>query len=759
MGRKKGSAAEGPEAGKKIEVFQDNQAKLLGFYKQCAANPALMMDNGFLRVVSEASTLSGGEQRMVQEQDGESLLVPLTLTNSQRFLNQSIERYRVKGQRFNAIIGKDRRRRSTTFFLIYLYVSAITSGYQNNILVAQNEKMAQKLFKSVRIAHDNNIFSVNVFRRTNQVDMYGFDGQVGETLIKESYVSSIPCSLKSLDGVRGDFITKILKTECPSYEPDNAHQLFNESASPTIARGPNALNVEESTFFGRNNYFAEQFERDWKAQGCCNWNEPGYKAGAASKEAIFFPFYTNEMNRMPFNEGLDPADLIADFDDEEKIIYDLCLKFYFQRLAENGSPVDKAHARARHISAETLLFRRCYLKNEYMKFVIPGNPFEALPNKDSFYRQYPINPFQAMDASGEGLAFGQKLVKWISSTANEKEPVFVGDIDNRDGLGYVLTPNPSGCLRIWKWPHTCKGIVDLCIDPHVGSRDVRRGEEFSDKTWCSSWEWNTGEQVLEWWSHDSGDAQHSRIWAITKLIASLQKPASGEVYKGAIAERRFPYVAQENLPQPLIMRYLLEEKDYPYDKLYREDVLGGDKKDRVRRGDILGWTPQGRKVGAVMHAITYTRNGMKELNDVHLDDEEVLRKRFVRSRGLADQIGWFVETKSGGDSVAKYHAERKGRGGERSCDDAVTTLYISCYIQEKMIQEYGGRLLMVDNDPEEPEVIRVEKKLIQSINEAMMADVDSINKGTWGRETSAPVQIIGSSRIWKNRKDMRGRII
>lgn len=720
-----------PSAPKPAPAFSVPLDKKVAAFKAGTADPAWWMDTGVLHVVSDAGVGEDGRSKRNDDESG-SMLMPFYPTDSQQFLLDSIARTRAAGIPFRAIIGKDRRRRVTTLFALYFYVASVTRSDQNNIMAAHLKETAEILFNMVKVAHENNVF----FRDDIALPMdrtmgMGFDGEVGPCIVKNSFFRAITSGLRSLAAARGTYITKILKTECPEFDDLNA---FNEAALAALVRGKNAMDVEESTFMGYDNPFAQTFVDNWKAQGCKNWNEDGYIAGKSSTEAIFFPFYTNEQNVHPFQGDLTVGDLMGQLDDEEKAIDSLARPFFLKLFAKKGLKGD-ARAYARLRSAETLLFRRSRLKAVFYKdFDIPFNLYKSYSSKEEFWRQYPTDPFQAIESTGKRPFYGPTLIEFASQTAiAPSEAVFCGFIHNDSGRGFRLQPDPAGNFIVYKWPDECEGTVDLCIDPHMGLNNTRLSADDCDMTWMSSWEWRTGEQVCELFTFEDPDLRNETVWAVCKFLSS-KKDVSG---KRCAYSARMPYVVEENGSGCAATRYLQRNCNYPYGKIYRE--VTQEKGQYVRRGDVVGWTAAGRKALAVNWSKGFMMNSWCEMNGQQVGEESVIRRRIVRSKRLAEQLSWFIE------DGKEYSAEQKGKGGPRSLDDAVTTLYISAYAQEKMIQERGGKFITLETDGEGT----VDEKILDGAVLSMEQSVEHTRRMLFASEKkSMPCDGCGEERVF-----------
>lgn len=662
-------------------------------------DPGTWLDSGMLHIVVDKKD---------DEDDGtgeSGRLEPMKLTRSQRFLWDTIKMKKAQGLPSRLIIGKDRRRKVTTFFALWNYVACVTRAQERAVMIAHLDRTVEEIFKMGKIAHENNVFFKDIVKlAVNRKDTMGFVGNVGPYYVRDSTFWSTNASPKTASELRGLMVTMMHKTECPNFYDLEA---INTASSATKSLSKHAVDVEESTFEGADNYFAESFLKNWEAQGSRNWDEPGYKAGKSAREAIFFPWHTNEVNRLSFMGGLEPGDLIGDFNDEEKELYRTALAYWTRIFIEERVQGDPSEM-ARRVAAECLLFRRAKLKPLFKDFVIPGNTLDSYGRIDKFYQEYPMSPEQAISASGKRPFFGPTLIEYARDTS-QKEPVFRGFIHPEEGTNFRLESNPAGDFTVWKWPHECKGPVDLCMDPHIGRENTRLSEEDCDMFWASSFEWSTGEQVCEYFTFDGADQRNPRIWAICKFLGS-RRDVGGNWH---MSEGRLPLVAEESVGGCVTMRFLQRACNYPPDKLFRD--VTNISKEYTKRLEVLGWSPMHRKKFAVSKAFDYMLNSYMVASGNETSDDAAMRRRTVRSKRIADQMSYFVSTND-----KEFAAERKGLGGDKSRDDGVTTLYISAYIQETWILERGRHFLEVPVDTEG----EVEYKIING-DALSLADVEA----------------------------------
>jgi len=219
-----------------------SQKELEQFYLQTRNDPAFWMDSGAFFITSDTSGLDGGR------------VVPMFPTRSQKFLRQTMNRFRAMGVPARLRIGKDRRRMVTTFFQMYAYGSCLSLSDESCAFLAHNKDTTENLFTVVRQAHNMNPYFKDAIKLgVSRVNEVKFEGSVGPHILRNSWFRAYTTGGTAKTKLLGQFLTKVHKTECPEIEDLNA---LNGAIGPALAKSSRAFDVEEATFKGSDNHFA-----------------------------------------------------------------------------------------------------------------------------------------------------------------------------------------------------------------------------------------------------------------------------------------------------------------------------------------------------------------------------------------------------------------------------------------------------------------------------------------------------------------------
>lgn len=674
----------------------DNRTRLAEFFQRAKGDPDIWLGSAFLKLASEyvVDKETGLERKLLPGEPRNAS--PFRMTHSQQRLKQTADRYIKRGQTVNVIALKDRRRKVTTFVAARFFARCVSISGHNAICVCQRDETAKELQGTIRTFYEELGFYKSVIRDvTNSTMCLEFEGSQGFE-VKGSKISCVTSSVDAIKGQRGKGFSLTLLTEAPFY--DNMEAVV-EAIGASVYRGPEAENWTESTGQGMGNMFAEDFLHNWYAQNECNWWEKGYPEKPKHyAEAIFFPFFTNPANMVPLAEDVTAHMLIGDFDDEEKHLYKSVL-----RAQEVEVPVlypnlsrHEFEPMVKRLAIEYMAFRRARLARFY-KNILLVTPFRPYASKAVFRREYPATVREGFSGGESTAAIPADVIQFHKEYANSKEPVWQGFIvDSANNNGFQMIHDPgAGNVRVWKWPSDAK-FASFSIDPNEGNDAFVEdgGTKMQDRTWAVSFDWATGEQILEYVSANPSAITRHEMWAICKFLASNTSSQNQKNVFWNMA--RLPYVSEET-PQgaATFMQFLLAEKWYDIEKMYREM---DDREQQIqRRTKRLGWDPRGgRKPLAVMSMKDYLTAGMMVFQGRNFSDEEaepidLTRLRLVASKMLTEQFSWFIK-KPGRNGAVEYAAEDKGGKSPRRYDDGISALYIDVAAEEKYRIEMAGDL-------------------------------------------------------------------
>lgn len=656
------------------------------FYSQTRDEPARWLTSGLFKINSEWVADKDGHQR--PRRDDEEALVPFRPTKDQVLLLQTLNRNR------KVIIVKDRRRKVTSAFMMLFLAHLLSRSGDIMVFLAHKEETQREIFDQMVLSAYNNLvpFRKLIVPNTDRLHELELEGKIKGFEKGPSKLLCFLATLASAKQLRGLASTKVLATEVPYYE--NMKELV-KAASAAIHR--NAIYVEEGTANGYDEYFAPKFMENYRRQGAKNWWLPGYNLRANNyAEAIFFPWITNDVNRLVMHHEASAQMLLEDLDDEEREIWEEHLLPTHRAemlISEEWKtiPTNERELGLRRMCLEYLCFRRAKLAKFY-----PNVPINFLPapfeDKEDFDSEYPLTPEKAFSGSGQRLAFPVECVQFADRMAACRKPVFQGTIHDRGGELFELEKSDEGYanLWLWKWPWDCKGTISFMYDPNQGDQSVAADGTESlerDYAWGSGFDWLTGEQVFEFASQDLDLRVEEKLWALHKFLSSMMVGTKME-----FREKRFPFTCQENINGAQYMQKIVRHYNAPHHQMF-QDL--SDSAVRQQQAGRYGFDPKGgRKKRAVSLAIQYLRAGKKAV-DTGIVCE---RQRIIYSPRMAKQLSWFIRaTTPSGNEV--FQAMKKNVANkEERYDDAVTTLLMDCYVHDKILHRQG--LTGLGDEPE-----------------------------------------------------------
>lgn len=649
-------------------------------WRKVKADPDFLITSGELKVVTPMYVDDKGELHKKTGIGG--LISPLRLTWPQRKLHMFPQWCNERGLPVSSIVLKGRRVGLSSYVQARLFSSAISSSGVKNAVVANVEDSAKNLLRMSRTYYAQ-LTGVNrlIMSMPNNESQLGFASQDKDFEVSDS---SILCSTASPEGLErflGSGTLRVHLSEAAFYDdPEKVEQVL----SATIMRIPGAEVWRESASNGENNHFGVEFLTQWRRQNNSNFWDPTFNLNENSSNiAIFFSFFSDPQNRVPLRAGKSQADFIENFDEYEKDLF-------FNIVVPYQMSIYPDRHVAYEIAIQNMCFRRSVLPRHYEGgFAAMNHPF-PLTEKSRFKAEYPATPEEAFEGSGLRTVLPPDVLLWTRESC--LPPVFEGYLSEGGVKGFTLTESVGGDVQLWKMPWETSGNLSLSLDPNDGIEGQGAGDnQRRDYSAATIWDNETGEQVAEFRSQDTDTDVARKIYALLTFMATVK--TDGGVY--SVSERRLPFFTQE-CAGPRIVNYCVRDRGYPLERVYIDTSM---RSTDIRPQKRLGWTStSASKPEAVKAFKEYMLNGYETRAE---RGARGIKRRIIRSRRLADELGWFVVKPAASGGHSKYEALDKGNWTPTSKDDLVMSLVIDCWAQEHRLAV--GDLLMQSSFDEEEE--------------------------------------------------------
>ena len=652
-------------------------------------HPELLLDSELIRLKSDTKVNADGEE--IRAEDG--FLVPMQRTIFQKRLHATKLYCRELGMATLADICKSRRVRATTGILSGFLSEGLTKDGIGGAVFGLTDDSAENLFKLILDMWDNMLLVKQFITTKHRAkDMLEFYSDVSPFNVRGSQFLSYTANESAVNKARGLGLVKILFSEAAYYP---ALGKLSAPVNAALFRSKYAEFWRETTPNGLDNEYAADFLDNWQKGGACNWWEPGFKhigeGGSWSRISIFFPAFADPSNQQPlFNHKgvkVTPDDLIHDLDDYESWLFSHAIEYWMNELRNfipSGMKMTENQRRdvAKRHAVLHLNFRRSKLRSLYPN--VPVLPSAGYSQESDYNKEYPNTPQEAFSGSGVGTSIPPKVLSFVKSGV--VNPIYDGLIvESRKSnrmFEFVSTTEGDICsTRVFRDPAKCEGPFLISIDPHPGKVGAWSIKDYQwDFTWMTAWDLASGEQVLEHVTQEIDAIWHQYLWTLCKYLAMNAS--------GIVTEERLPMVAEEAFTSASGMNYLWQVKKYPVNLLLQMPEVDSIAFANVRG---FGFKPNRKtKPMAVANLQTALQAGMSfnSLGDEERKSLLAAPRMFVRSKYVADQLGWFVAKKKGENT--SHEALYKGRNSEKSVDDGVSASYVAAFFIFWYYSTYGA---------------------------------------------------------------------
>lgn len=645
------------------------------------ADPDYLITSGALRLVSGHEVDKDGNFKRKTGVGG--LFTPLRLTWPQQMMQAFPKWCRENDLPVSSIILKGRRVGASSLIQARLFSSCIANSGVRNAIVANSDISAENLLRMSRTYYAQ-LSGFNRFINTpeNSKGKLTFGSNISGFEVADSSIISSTASPDGLERLLGSGTLKLHLSEYAFYsDPEKVEQVL----SATIMRIPGAELWRESASNGENNHYGVEFISTWNKQNSLNFWEDGFRlATDAASTALFFSFFCDPQNKEPLLKGVHPVEFIESFDDYEKdLFFNVIVPYYLKKGLTRSMAEEEAIG--------NMGFRRAKLAKHYPGgFVIPDTyPFTD-PRR--FKAEYPATPEEAFEGTGLRTVIPAEVIRWVKDTC--KDPIFEGYLTEGGSKGFSLTESDGGDVRLWKMPWETSGNLSMSLDPNEGIEgeagstgdNLRR-----DFSYASVFDNETGEQVAELCSQADDTTVARKVYALLMFMACTQEKDKNYV----VSERRLPFFTQEQAG-PRIVNYILKDRGYPIERIFTDTSLRTTDLRAQRR---LGWTNSSASKGEAVKAFQeYLINGFNTRNE---PEAKGIKRRIIRSKRIAEQIGWFV-VKPSPSGHNKYEALDKGNWTVQSKDDGVMSVVIDCWAQETRISN-GDEMFTIDGETKKEE--------------------------------------------------------
>lgn len=659
--------------------------RLIQLWNAARTNPDALVDSGLLMIPSTGYRI--GEHGELLDSDGVGL-IPFRRNPAQRYMNDlRLKRLR-EGNPLSATIVKARSMGVSYDIWVAMFCRLITTSNISCIYVGQSEAQNKR---SVRDAfarlHSNMEFVRTVVALSpNNADMVGFlaDYSPEEILSAFNVISRLAIcepTPGSIDNARGDAIRPlIIHIDERDYQ-DKPEAVDAALQSVWAKEKAGAQWWETSTINeGGAGVFVNEHQEAWKAQGECNFWEPGFKDGQHPKTAMFFgAFMDPRACRARLADGVTWRDFKHAITDEYELRVLKVASDYNQSL---GLAPQAAEERA----LAHLAFRwgkiprfRPYAK-DYVDLVFAGGDNEK--SEQSLKLGWPCFPEDVYRRAASSAIIPERYIRAIRETS-VRPPVWIGDIQAspQDSKVLELVADEYGPLRIWKWPHEISGIPTLSVDPHPGAGDEVDSDnpDKYDFTFGCSFDINGdgNDQILEFETRSPTHITRHQIYNILRLLS--YGPAFAAIDTSApfinapfvCDPRRIAFYNQERNTGEWLVDHIVQACLYPRSRLYRNrpdatsmlaNVFGTENKPgmKAKMADLL--------LGSIASSVDRASTG---------------NVRTIRSARIMDQLVYF-ERKIAKSGRVLYEARTKGKQNETSKDDGVIALALDLLSWELM---------------------------------------------------------------------------
>lgn len=338
-------------------------------------------------------------------------IVPLRLNRPQRH----VEAVRVRWERASKPVRfanlKARQFGISTYWLGSAIEFVTLGEYMRACILADEEDLAKTLLETGKIIRKRLPYSLPI-KYDNRAQLY-FSGLINGWIDIETAKADNPC--------RGKTYRFLHATEPGTWkDPEKKVASVNQSV-PNV---PGTVLSYEGTANGTGNWWYDFW---WDAYN-----------GKNDYHAFFFPWFSDpdfDYCDIVYN-AMEEADLLADLDDEEKMLVE---KF--------------------KLNAGQLKWRRGHIKNNFFG------------DLDLFHQEFPATPDEAFLASGRPVFAREHVIKVRHGCRDPiwQGDVVIGDID-RNRSDFKLVANPRGMLKVWHHPDP-DGSYCLSTDTGEGSED------------------------------------------------------------------------------------------------------------------------------------------------------------------------------------------------------------------------------------------------------------------------------------------------
>jgi hypothetical protein len=669
--------------------------RLIELWKTARTRPDALVDSGLLMIPSTGYRIGERGELIDSHNAG---LIPFRRNPAQRYMHDlRLKRLR-EGNPLSATIVKARSMGVSYDIWVEMFCRLITTSNISCVYVGQSEAQNKR---SVRDAftrlHSNMEFVRSVIALSpNNADMVGFIAEYPEDEILSAFnvlsrLAICEPTPGSIDNVRGDSLRPlIIHIDERDYQ-DRPDAVDAALQSVWAKEKPGAQWWETSTINeGGAGVFVSEHQEAWKAQGECNFWEPGFKDGQHPKTAIFFGAF---MDPRACRARLAPGVTWRDFkhaitDEYEQRVLSVATAYNMSLGMSPRAAEERALAHIAFRWGKIPKFRP-YAK-DYVDLVFAGGDNEK--SEQSLKLGWPCFPEDVYRRAASSAVIPERYIRAIRETS-VRPPVWTGDIEAspHDAKVLRLVADEYGPLRIWKWPHQITGIPTFSVDPHAGAGDNAEldNPDRYDFTFGCSFDINGegNDQILEYETLSPTHITRHQIYNILRFLAYGEAFASVDTEAQFISvpfvcdPRRIAFYNQERNAGEWLVDHIVQTCMYPRTRLYRNrpdatsvlaNVFGTENKPgmKAKMADLL--------LGSIASSFENPSTG---------------NVRTIRSARLVDQLSYFERkvTKTG---RVMYEARTKGKHNETSKDDGVIALALDLLSWElmrflKLIDEDG----------------------------------------------------------------------